>query len=137
MSAINVVKRLFETVVAKDREAHDALFSSDCVLYQPENHPISRLLGVSEWRGVDNVTKAIALLKEILRPTGFDLQHFLSDGEERVACLYSLECKDSNGGTYKMPMSEIFRVVEGKVVEIRPFYWDTVALWNIAESVDL
>jgi ketosteroid isomerase-like protein len=54
---------------------------------------------------------------------------FVDFSDDQVVCLVSwLGESLHTGQTVPMRMVEFFRVVDGKVVEITIFYWDTVAV---------
>src|SRR5581483_6201567 len=78
--------------------------------------------------GKPAVLAAMGRLVEVLRTTEVRVHEILADGPERVAALIDAIGTDSTGQPYSMPVVELFLVRDGQVVEIRPFYYDTVRL---------
>ena len=131
-NALDVIRELYKTIIADDRTAHDALLADDCTLYEPDSHPVSERLGVSHWNGIEQSAEVISMVKEYWQLTKLNVHHLLSDGDERVVCLCDFEGIGKNGEAFRMDLAEAFRVVDGKVTEIRPFYWDMVRMRKIA-----
>jgi ketosteroid isomerase-like protein len=61
-------------------------------------------------------------------PGGLDMS-FVEFGDDHVVCIVQwLGESVHTGQTIPMRMAEFFRVADGKIIEITPFYWDTAAV---------
>jgi uncharacterized protein len=116
-----------------DMAAIESVLADDVVLYEPPNHPAvltddRATPGV--WRGRDEVMNGIAKVFIAIRLTGADLETLVVDGD-RVVGLLNAKGTDLAGNPYAMPMAEVFRVKDGKVTEIRAFYFDVAQLGSL------
>lgn len=59
------------------------------------------------------------------------MHEIVSDGPTRVIGLVDAHGTDTRGDANEMPVAEIFEVADGKVTEVRPFYWDQSRLREI------
>jgi len=113
-----------------DMAAIESVLADDVTLYEPLHHPAvltddHPTPGV--WHGRDEVMKGIGKVFVAIRLTGVDLETLVVDGD-RVVGLLLAKGTDLDGNPYAMPMAEVFRVKDGKVAEIRAFYFDIAEL---------
>jgi ketosteroid isomerase-like protein len=99
--------------------------ADDYLLTQAEGHPVP-----GRWRGQD-ATAAAARVFEVCGTTGITIREIIADGPNRVIGLVDAHGTAANGRSWTMPVAECFWIVDGKVTEIRPFYWDLVKLREI------
>lgn len=118
-----VVQAIYDAAATGDFACVQSLLADDIVLLESDSHPTP---GRSE--GKPAVLAAMGRLVEVLRTTEVRVHEILADGPERVAALIDAIGTDSTGQPYSMPVVELFLVRDGQVVEIRPFYYDTVRL---------
>ena len=83
------------------------------------------------WRGRDEAVAGVTDVFTALRLRGVDLHRIVVDGDRAVGLLDVLGV-DHEGNPYSMPMAEVFTLHDGKVTEIRAFYFDTVELCDRA-----
>jgi ketosteroid isomerase-like protein len=119
----SVVQAIYAAAAAGDFAGVEAVLADDVVLIQCDNHPTP---GV--WRGRADAMKGLSALFEALRTTGVEVHEVVADGPERVVGLMEAKGLDSRGEPYSMPVAELFLVRDGKIAEIRPYYYDTVRL---------
>lgn len=133
-----VVKTIYDAadvsdLASVDMAAIEGVLADDVVLYEPLHHPAvltddRPTPGV--WRGRDEVMNGIAKVFTAIRLTGAALETLVVDGD-RVVGLLEAKGTDLDGKPFAMPMAEVFRVTDGKVTEIRAFYFDVTELGNL------
>jgi ketosteroid isomerase-like protein len=99
-----------------------SLMADDYVLTQADGHPVP-----GTWKG-KNATAAAARVFARCGTTGITVHELIADGPNRVIGLVDAHGIDPNGQPWTMPVAECFWVENGKVTDIRPFYWDLVTL---------
>jgi uncharacterized protein len=97
-------------------------FSDDCCVTQPAGSPMP-----GQWRGAE-AGPALARLFEMCGFRKVTVREVLAAGPHRVVGLVDVEGVSRDGESWTMPVTELFWVEDGKVTEVRPFYWDLVQL---------
>jgi ketosteroid isomerase-like protein len=64
--------------------------------------------------------------------TGISVREIVADGPHRVIGLVDAHGTAHDGTAWTMPVAECFWIDDGKITDIRPFYWDLVELRRIA-----
>jgi ketosteroid isomerase-like protein len=83
------------------------------------------------WEGLDGFVTLLETVFGIWKDCHLDVRHLVADGEWVVALLEMRGAETKSGIPFKMPMAEVFRVKNGKVVEITPYYFDTKLLHDL------
>jgi ketosteroid isomerase-like protein len=124
-----VIRSLYDALNRGDSAAMAALIDDECVLTQSPGHPVA---GV--WAGRDAMTEGMGKVFAALHNTGATVHEIVADGPSRVIGLVDALGIDANGDPYATPVAECFEVHDGKVCDIRPFYWDQIRLREIARA---
>jgi ketosteroid isomerase-like protein len=122
-----IIQRLYGAADAGDTATIESLIDDNCTLMQADGHPVP-----GTWHGRDSMMQAMARVFAVLHNSGVTVHEIVADGPTRVVGLVDARGTDTNGEPYAMPIAECFRVENGKVTEIRPFYWDLVRLRRLA-----
>jgi ketosteroid isomerase-like protein len=104
------------------------LMDPDYALVQSPAHPIA-----GTWIG-PVATAAAGRFSQALGISGITVHNIATDGPHRVMSLVDLHGSDGDGRPWTMPLVECFRIENGKVIEVRPFYWDQKELDRIFAS---
>jgi uncharacterized protein len=115
-----VVSACYAAARANDAAAILELMDPDVVLREPASLPNA---GVH--RGVDQVMQALVPVFALFDLSRLTIEKIVVDGEYGIG-LVDLPFRDRAGQSCEV--SEVYRVRNGRVVEIRPFYWDTAAI---------
>lgn len=110
---------LFKT---RDFKTISEIITADAIYYQAEGLPYGgTYTGFNEW--ITMFTNA---------STYFDLQiekeptYFTDASKEIIVIHFTIKCTaKKSGNVLSMPISEEFTVKNGKIISIRPFYFDT------------
>jgi ketosteroid isomerase-like protein len=98
-------------------------FSPKVVLYQADSLPYG---GV--WRGHDGIEQFFLAMSETW--SGFEIieQEFVSTGTPAAVLTQVHAQSRSTGEEIDFPILQIIRFANGRITEVRPFYWDTAAI---------
>jgi len=123
-----LVVREFETLmqrVPRDLAALSELLAVDVVVYEAPSLPYA-----GEHRGVDGFVGLVdAMARTWEFPPGVKTFEFLDAGDGQVVVLtLGRAVARATGREVEWRLSEHFRVRDGRITEIRPFYWDTAAV---------
>lgn len=121
---IAVVKKFYEYLFNNDRDgAYANVMAGDCVLHEAEALPYG---GVYHGR---------ALMKETLKGVvarfddfEFEIRNYLAGGDEVVVHLFLKGVGRESRKPFSMPVMELWRIRAGKVIELRPFLYDSAAM---------
>ncbi|MFE1949259.1 nuclear transport factor 2 family protein [Streptomyces sp. NPDC059524] len=98
-------------------------FAQDVELHQADALPYG-----GTWRGHDGMTRFFLAMKEVWE--SFDLveQEFLATGETAVVLTQVRARARATGRELSFPVLQTITVEDGRITEVRPFYWDTKAI---------
>ena len=121
-----IVRKVYQIADRGDMAEHGQYTSDGYGLTQAPGHPVP-----GHWTGPD-ADAAIARVFQTLGNTGITVREIVADGPHRVIGLVDAHGTAQNGEPWTMPVAECFWIEDGKVTDIRPYYWDLVELRRIA-----
>ncbi|MET8774110.1 nuclear transport factor 2 family protein [Nocardia sp. NPDC004654] len=95
-------------------------FADDVVLYQAEGMPYGGI-----WRGHAGLERFFATMAAVWETFELVEQQFLATGETAVVHTEVRARARATGRELRFPILQTLRVEDGRIAEIRPFYWDT------------
>jgi ketosteroid isomerase-like protein len=98
-------------------------FASDVVLHQAEALPYGGI-----WRGHDGMERFLLAMSQTWEAFEMVDQEFLSTAEPAVVLTHVHARARATGRELDFPILQTVRVVDGRITEVRPFYWDTAAI---------
>jgi hypothetical protein len=78
-----------------------------------------------EYHGPEGLSRLFQKVFSVWETFSVELTELLESGPTVVALMQLRVKLKGAGQTVEMPVVEIWRLRDGKVVELRPFYWDT------------
>ena len=115
---VRLVQAFLEAGAAGEMEKFLATIDETVVLYVPEFLPWG---GV--YRGREELQKGFAAFSAGWETESFEREFVASD--EQVVILQKLKARIKKGEQIlETPLAELFKIRNGKIVEIRPFYFD-------------
>jgi ketosteroid isomerase-like protein len=117
------VASLYAALRDGDVPAAAALLDPEVVLHEPPSLPYS---GVH--RGFDAVVAVMGEASAVLDVGSVEIEHIFADADRVVALVEVPLRAATDSGIRSMSLAECFRLQSGKIVEIRPFYWNAAAL---------
>ncbi|GJF25821.1 nuclear transport factor 2 family protein [Streptomyces sp. HO565] len=98
-------------------------FAPDVELHQADAVPYG---GV--WRGHEGMTQFFLLMGEVWESFHMVEQQFLATGETAVVLTQIRARARASGRELGFPILQAITVKNGRITEVRPFYWDTRAI---------
>ena len=78
-----------------------------------------------EYHGPEGLLRLYKAVFSIWETFEVEVKELLDAGQTVVALIHLRVKLKGSGRTVEMPVAEFWRLRDGKVVELRPFYWDT------------
>lgn len=103
-------------------------FAPDVVLHQADALPYG-----GTWRGHEGMEKFFLAMSQVWESFDMTEQEFLAVGETAVVLTQVRARARDTGRELTFPILQTIRVKDGRISEVRPFYWDTEA---IADACD-
>jgi ketosteroid isomerase-like protein len=127
-TAREIVEAAYAAIGSGDVDAFIALLADDCVLEEPAGHPAG-----GTWTGPDAIREAFPGIAGALGLRGVSVTGIVAEGDTAIG-LIDVLLTSRSGAESTMSVAEVWEVRDGKAVRIRPHYWDTVALQQLASS---
>jgi ketosteroid isomerase-like protein len=98
-------------------------FAPDVVLHQADALPYGGI-----WRGHDGMEQFFLAMSRTWEAFEMVEQEFLSMSETAVVLTHVHARSRATGQELDFPILQTIHVVDGRITEVRPFYWDTAAI---------
>ena len=98
-------------------------FAPDVVLHQAETLPYG-----GSWRGHDGMERFFLAMSATWETFEMVEQEFLSTSGPAVVLTQVHARARATGQELDFPILQTIRVVDGRIAEVLPFYWDTAAI---------
>jgi ketosteroid isomerase-like protein len=119
---------MYDRALAGDLAGAGEFFAPDYRLTQSPAHPFP-----GSWTGAD-ADAARGQVFTALGLTGMAVSEVIADGPHRVIGLLEAFGVDGDGGEWRMPVTECLWIEDGKVTDIKPYYWDYALMHRVAAS---
>jgi len=110
----------YERLFAGDFDGFCADFDENIQLFEPDALPYS-----GAYRGVEGAKKMIQAAMGTSEDFSFSVEQIAAAGDLVFIYVHMSGRAKKTGRTFSYPLVEMWRFRDGKVVEFRPFYWDT------------
>jgi ketosteroid isomerase-like protein len=98
-------------------------FAPDVALHQADALPYG-----GTWRGHDGMERFFLAMSQTWEEFEMVDQEFLSTAGPAVVLTQVQARARATGREVDFPILQMIRVVDGRIAEVRPFYWDTAAI---------
>jgi ketosteroid isomerase-like protein len=98
-------------------------FAPDVELHQADALPYG-----GTWRGYDGLARFFLRMGEVWESFDMVEQEFLATGETAVVLTRIRSRARATGRELGFPVLQTITVKDGRITEVRPFYWDTRAI---------
>ncbi|MEJ3654027.1 nuclear transport factor 2 family protein [Actinomycetes bacterium KLBMP 9759] len=98
-------------------------FAPDVVLHQTEALPYG-----GTWRGHSGMTRFFRAMSTTWASFEMTEQEILAGGATAVVLTQVRARARATGRELTFPILQTIRIEDGRIVEVRPFYWDTAAI---------
>ena len=124
---IAIVKRFYRYLAEGDRDgAYANVFAEDCVLHEAPSLPYGGI-----YHGRETMKRTLAGVISGFDAFETEIRNYLAGGDEVVVHLRIKGVGRVSRQPFDVPIMELWRIREGKVVELRPFLYDTAAIASI------
>lgn len=127
-SAKDIVETAYAAIGAGDVATFIGLLADDCVLEEPAGHPAA-----GTWTGPEEIQGGFGGIAGALGLRGVTVHQVIAEGDRAIG-LVDVLLTSKSGAESTMSVCEVWDVRDGKVVHIRPHYWDTAELQKLATS---
>ena len=122
---IRIARSVFGTVF---RDGAERLFSRDFICHVAEGLPYGR-----EYRGPEGYLELMGHIKNFWSDVRQESQQFIPYGNDKVVIHFTLDGHMAKNGQHlRMPVIAIWEIKDGKVIDIRIFYFDTKRVADLA-----
>lgn len=125
-ASVALVKNAFALMTSGDREGFYDLFSDNCEVIQPPSLPFG---GV--YRGKEAIRFAFTRVLECWDQVETHKLKFFASGEDVVVHMVAGGVGPDSGKSFWMEILELWRIRDGRIVEMRPFFFDTARLAEV------
>jgi ketosteroid isomerase-like protein len=128
-TALDTLMRFYEAETAYlapdggDFRVIAAMLDPECVLYQPRSLPYG-----GEWRGHEGFEKWMQKLGEQWSSLEVKDPELYPSGDVVISRSQVYAVARATGHRIDWPLLQFFKVRNGKILELRPFHWDTAAM---------
>ncbi|PLW82028.1 hypothetical protein CWI75_13175 [Kineobactrum sediminis] len=131
MSTFNkaVVKQFLEAAQAGDTATTKQLLHPDVRVIEADSLPFGGIV-----TGFDGFSRLVRQVFTTFAETAVTVQEYLADGDSVVVLATMTGKSKASGESFRMPIAEIWRLREGRIVEIQPFYHDTQKINAMAKA---
>lgn len=112
----DVVRSIYTSINQGDTTSAMHLFHPDVVLHEASSLPFG-----GTYQGLEAVGRAIAQVMTVLDLTNLHVAEVVAEGEHVIAFL-KIPIVGKNA---TISLVECWRLRNGKIIEITPYYWDT------------
>lgn len=119
------IQAMFAALASGDIEKMKSYLHPDVVVNEAECLPYA---GV--YRGPDAYIELVNKVLATWDDVDVSVKAMLEEGD-MVVCVSELSGKNKAGVAFTMPMAEVFYFTDGKLSEVRPYYYDTNKLAEI------
>lgn len=129
LTAKEVVAEYYRTALAGEIESMKVLLDPNIRVIEANSLPYG---GV--WEGVDEFLKLLAIVFEVWKDCQVKVKHLVADDDWVVALTEMSGVGVGSGIPFKMPLAEVYRVKDGRIVEITPYYLDAKVLSDVHQG---
>lgn len=123
---IAVVKKVYEYVEKGDREGWMQLVADDCEFHEPPSLPYG-----GSYIGIQAMRRGLKNMRGTWDDLEYQILNFTAGGDSVVVHLNIGGTGRKTGKHFWLPVLELWRIRDGKVVELRPFVFDTVRMVEV------
>jgi ketosteroid isomerase-like protein len=124
-----VVAEYYRTALGGDIEAMKAVLDPDIRVVEAKSLPYG---GV--WEGMEQFMKLLQVVFETWKDCHVEVKQLIAEGD----CVVALTEMSGKGVQsdlpFSMPLAEVYRVRDGRIIEITPFYLDSNELRRVHEA---
>jgi ketosteroid isomerase-like protein len=106
-------------------------FHPDIVIREAASLPYG-----GDWKGVDGLRDLMTTMRSLTKLSPIDVEVFDAGDDHVITRQTALMEDERTGASLRVPMVEVYRMVDGKIAEIDVFYKDTKAMVDFLGRTD-
>ena len=114
------VQRFFQLAASGERAAIEDMMHDDICVFEAESLPFG-----GEHRGKDAFFALVRRVFGNWSEVELETEHYVAEGDRVVALVNFRARSRRTGEPFCMPLAEVWTFRDGKIAEIRPYYFDT------------
>lgn len=126
MTSNQVVRRFYDTALSGQIEEMKKLLDPSVRVVEAASLPYG-----GTFEGIDGLMQVLGTVFEVWKDCKVDIRDIVGDGEWVVGLTVMSGASTATGQSFAMDLAEVFRVRNGRIVEIQPFYFDTKRLHDL------
>ncbi|MCK6586565.1 MAG: nuclear transport factor 2 family protein [Polyangiaceae bacterium] len=119
----DIVRSIYEAAIKGDINAIMPVIDPQITIYEAASLPYG-----GEYHGHEGFSRLVTAVFTSWAAFEVDLKELFDAGSTIIAILQIRVTLKESGRVVEMPVAEFWRLRDGKVVDLRPFYWDTAEL---------
>lgn len=127
----DIVLAFLAASVRRDEEAMRDLLHPDVRVIEADSLPYGGVI-----KGAQGFLELIRRVFKTWENTEVSVQQVLGDGDRVVLLAEMTGRGKGNGKAFRMPIAEVWLLDNGKIKEVRPYYFDTKLLHDIHSESD-
>ena len=117
---VRIVKKLYEEAAAGNKEKCKEYFHPDVMIYEAPSMPYG-----GSWRGFDGWLRLLDEELKAYDDMSYMVEEYMAGGDWVAVLIHWTVRGKKTGKIASFPATELFRLRDGKVIEMRMFYYDT------------
>lgn len=122
--------KLLDSIMAGDMPSALSTLHAECVVHEPAS-----LWYGGDWKGPDGFTQILQIMTDKLDLAVQSYEVFPSDEVTIMKAEISFTSK-LTGRSLVMPVTEVYRALDGQLIDMDIFYKDTAALRALGDGTD-
>lgn len=118
-----IVQAVFDASAEEDWDTVKSFLHDDVQVFEADSLPYA---GV--FKGPDNFIALNQTVFNTWADANHTIDHIIADGDHVVILGNMAGRGKATGLAFSVPLAAVWRLKDGKVVEVRPFYFDTKAM---------
>lgn len=124
-----VVAEYYRTALGGEIEAMKAVVDPGIRVVEAKSLPYG-----GTWEGMEQFMGLLQTVFETWRDCRVEVKQLVSEGDCVVALTEMSGTGVKSGEPFSMPLAEVYRVRDGRIIEITPFYLDSHELCRVHEG---
>ncbi len=129
-NSIDTVRAFLAASQQGDRDTMAMLLHPDAEVHEADSLPYA-----GRHRGLDGFLALVKTVFTSFRDTRVEVDTIVGEGELVVVLATLSGRSKKTGESFRMPVNEVWRLHEGRIVSITPYYFDTARLSELAGTL--
>lgn len=125
--SIDTVRAFLTASQQGDRDTMAVLLHPEAEVHEADSLPYA-----GRHRGLEGFLALVKIVFTSFRDTRVEIETLLGEGELVVVLATLSGRSKTSGQSFRMPVNEVWRLRDGRIISITPYYFDTARLNQLA-----